>query len=119
MVQGLPFLDALREAFASTGALFTLLYLAGLVLVLRHSQRLGSAARLAAWAYGLLLTGSLFSAASRMRRLMQDVRIVGDDRIYDAGLIYLFVGLNLLTSLAGAVCLLLALLKPRSGCGPV
>ncbi len=119
MVQGLPFLDALREAFASTGAFFTLLYLAGLLLVLRHKQRLGSAATLAAWAYGLLLTGSLFSAASRVRRLMQDVRVVGDDRIFDAGLVYLFAGLNLLTSLAGAVCLLLAVLKPRSGSGPV
>jgi hypothetical protein len=50
---------------------------------------------------------------------MHDVRVVGDDRIFDAGLVYLFGGLNLLTSLAGAVCLLLAVLKPRSGSGPV
>ena len=118
VVPGLPLADALREVFPSVGSLYTLVYAVGLVLVLRNQVRLGSAAKIAAWGYSLLLVGNLSSAATRVARLTQDTRLIGEDRIFDAGVYYVFATLNLAASLAGAVCLLMALLKTRTGSGP-
>ena len=118
VVPGMPLTQALQSVLLSTGFLFTVLYVAGLVLAIRSRVRLGAAAKVAIWGYGILLAGNVLSAASRVVRLTRDARIVGGDRIIDMDWVYSLSVLQVAASFVGAVLLLIAILKSRTGSGP-